>query len=617
MLRTRLQLMAINRRNNRYTTKKHTKMKKLSTIITLLMSVLLLPFATSCSDDDETKLAEEDFVVSTAEIVFDEAGGAQTLYVKGDKSATVSTDATWLTITERESESRVMQVFNIEAGTTAENRSATITVTCAGYTKTVSVSQSGTDPVIVPGAQHSFDVPATSTTVTVRLVNNLAHEVSTDADWIYTTGEVYALDDAYAQDLVVYTNNTTSARTATVTFTVNGHSESISINQAAGTQPTIEGNALTIAPLMVPGWNLGNTMEGNNTPEGENYLYTNNVGLSGETSWQGTPTTQRIINYVKAQGFRSVRIPCNWMNGHITDAANYTIDPEWMNRVKEIVDYCINADLYVVLNDHYDGGWIESSFTSLDEGTVAANIDRLQKMWTQIANAFIDYDEHLLFAGLNEPACSNQAQTDVLLRYEQAFIDAVRATGGNNARRVLVVQGPSTDIDNTDNYFDVTRLNDSAENALMVEVHYYNPPQFSGVWENGNPYYFWGTDNLVSGSANNSNSGEDYMLSQFRKMKAKFFDKGYPVLLGEFGANWRSIGTNQDKHNASIKLYHQLAVQYGMQCGMVPMVWDINVASQGGSAGVMTIINRNSCSVFGTYAMEGITEGAAAGQWPQ
>lgn len=590
-------------------------MKKLSAIITFLMAAFLLPLTTSCNDDDDPAFTQEDFVVSTAELVFNEEGGTQTLYVKGNKNATVSTDATWLTITERESDSRVTQVFNIEAEPSTENRSATITVTCAGYVKTVSVSQSGTDPIIVPEAQRTFDVPAASSTITVRLVNNQTHEISTDANWIYTTGETYALEDAYAQDIIVYANNTTSARTATVTFTLNGNSESITINQEAGTLPTIEGNALTIAPLMVPGWNLGNTMEGGNIPEGENYLYTNNVGLSGETSWQGTLTTQHIINYIKEQGFRSVRIPCSWMNGHITDPTNYTIDPEWMSRVKEIVDYCINADLYVVLNDHYDGGWIENSFTSLDESTVTTNIDRLQKIWTQIANTFIDYDEHLLFAGLNEPACGNQAKTDVLIRYEQAFIDAVRATGGNNAQRVLVVQGPSTNIDNTCNYFDVTRLEDSAENALMVEVHYYDPPQFSGVWENGNPYYFWGTENLVSGSANNSSSNEEYMLSQFQKMKTKFFDNGYPVLLGEFGANWRNIGTNQDEHNASIKLFHQLAVQYGMRCGMVPMVWDINVASQGGSTGVMTIINRSSCSVFGTYAMEGITEGVAQGQW--
>ena len=288
----------------------------------------------------------------------------------------------------------------------------------------------------------------------------------------------------------------------------------------------------------------------------------------------------------------------------------------------EIVDYCIADGLYVVLNDHYDGGWLQDSFDNIDDETIAANSEKLKKIWTQIAGHFKDYNEYLAFAGLNEPAVSSQAQTDALLKYEQAFIDAVRATGGNNAKRVLIVQGPNTNIDNTYDWFDVARLNDTAEDALMVEVHYYDPSLFTGVWDNGTQYYFWGEDNLVSGSPYSApmddySYTEDYMLTQFQKMKAKFFDNGYPVLLGEFGTNWRGIGDNQDKHDASVRLYHKLAVKYAIDNGMVPMVWDINVPDQNGTAGIMTIINRADCSLFGTPAMEGINEGLALGQWPQ
>ena len=207
--------------------------------------------------------------------------------------------------------------------------------------------------------------------------------------------------------------------------------------------------ASEIAAKMYPGWNLGNTMEANNNGT----VFTNNVGLSGETSWQSTKTSKEVIDYVKSLGFKSVRIPCNWVCGHISNAADNTIDAEWMARVKEIVDYCVDAGLYVVLNDHYDGGWVETSFGSLDEATVSANCLVMNQIWTQIANTFKDYDEHLLFAGLNEPNVDNQSKTDVLVRYEQAFIDAVRATGGNNASRTLIVQGPSTDIEKTEKYF--------------------------------------------------------------------------------------------------------------------------------------------------------------------
>ena len=99
---------------------------------------------------------------------------------------------------------------------------------------------------------------------------------------------------------------------------------------------------------MAPGWNLGNTLEGVATWAGVDFL-NNKGGVGAETAWQGTKTTQEIIDYVKSLGFRSVRIPCSWAFGHISNASTYEIDSKWMTRVKEVVDYCINDGLYVVL----------------------------------------------------------------------------------------------------------------------------------------------------------------------------------------------------------------------------------------------------------------------------
>ena len=181
-------------------------------------------------------------------------------------------------------------------------------------------------------------------------------------------------------------------------------------------------------------------------------LFNNVAGLAAETSWQDTKTTQKIIDFVKAQGFRSVRIPVAWVYGHISDADAYTIDTAWMNRVKQIVDYCINDGLYVVINDHWDGGWLEEHIADTNSATIAKNKAVLTAIWTQIAEKFKDYDEHLLFAGLNEPNTEESPKASTinnLLNYNQTFIDAVRATGGQNATRVLVVQGPSTDIGKT------------------------------------------------------------------------------------------------------------------------------------------------------------------------
>ena len=367
---------------------------------------------------------------------------------------------------------------------------------------------------------------------------------------------------------------------------------------------------------MAPGWNLGNTFEAVATWAGVDFL--NNVGgLGAETSWQSTKTTQEIIDYVKSLGFRSVRIPCAWAFGHISNAATYEIDSQWLQRVKEVVDYCIRDGLYVVLNDHWDGGWLENHIKDANAATIEKNKEILTALWTQIATAFKDYDEHLLFAGLNEPSAEDQAATNNLIQYNQTFVDAVRATGGNNTKRILVVQGPSTNIEHTCNYMAGKMPTDIVEGRLAVEVHYYNPWQFWGMEKDeswGKVFYYWGQGNHHSGSTHNATWGEEAdMKKLLQMMKTKFVDKGYPVVIGEFGANWRDLsslsGESQEKHNASIKAHyrelHRLCKDMG---GMVPMTWDTNYLSQEGTKGSMTIVDRKNLSVFGTYAMEGINE---------
>ena len=367
---------------------------------------------------------------------------------------------------------------------------------------------------------------------------------------------------------------------------------------------------------MAPGWNLGNTLEGIATWAGADFL-NNKGGLGAETSWQDTKTTQEIIDYVKSLGFKSVRIPCAWVYGHISNALTYEIDSQWMTRVKEVVDYCIRDGLYVVLNDHWDGGWLENHIADTDAATIKKNKTILTALWTQIANVFKDYDEHLLFAGLNEPNAENQAATNNLIQYNQTFVDAIRATGGNNAKRVLVVQGPSTNIEHTCNFMAGKMPTDIIEGRLAIEVHYYNPWQFWGMEKDeswGKVFYYWGQGNHLSGSTHNATWGEEAdMKKQLQMMKTNFVDKGYPVVIGEFGANWRDLSSlsseSQEKHNASIKAHyrelHRLCKEMG---GMVPMTWDTNYRSQEGTKGCMTIIDRKNLTVFGTYAMEGINE---------
>ena len=461
-----------------------------------------------------------------------------------------------------------------------------------------------------------------------------------DAPWLtVTVGTMSANMKVTPVTITADANTTeTNERTATVTVTAGTEVQTISITQEAAesksddtetpvtpSQPSaITANAMQIAKQMYPGWNLGNTMEGGNNANN----WTNNAGLNAETSWQSTKTSQAIIDFVKQQGFRSVRIPTAWVMGHITDKENVTIDPAWLARVKEIVDYCTGDGLYVFINDHWDGGWLEDSFSDVSDATVAANSEKLKKLWTQIAEYFRDYDEHLLFAGLNEPYVHGEVTTGMvsaLIKYEQAFIDAVRATGGNNAKRTLIVQGPQTDIDKTNQYYDVSRLTDPAGSGyLMVEVHYYAPWNFAGMESDeswGKCFYYWGADNHVSGSSHNANYGEESdMNAQFQKMKTKFADKGYPVIVGEYGCMWRNLSTlsgeSQEKHDASVKLFYKCVNQYAPSNGLIPFVWGTNYCNQNGTKGGYTVLNRATLKVFNEPAMQGITEGSAAAQWP-
>ena len=449
-------------------------------------------------------------------------------------------------------------------------------------------------------------------------------QIVCSADWVTVekTGEEATLVNGGKQrvlkcsyDVTTKANLNDTERSIVIVVKVNGsQAGEINVVQAKGDAVVAGLSAKEVAAQMYPGWNLGNTMEA-----------TGSTGLSAETSWQGTKTTQAIIDYVKSQGFNSVRIPCSWY----IHSTNGKIDAEWMARVKEVVGYCISSGLYVLLNDHWDNGWIEvngfsessSSYKAVSESTITEKISMLKNIWTQIAEAFADYDQHLLFAGLNEPFqqydlfnSRHKELTPILHRYNQAFVDAVRATGGNNAGRILVVQGPGTSISSAvQSYFSMPT--DNVQNRLMVEVHYYEPWDFCG--QESGATWFWGEGNYVSGSSHNATWGtESHMKTQFASMKTKFYDKGVPVIIGECAANWRLLSANQTEHDNSVKAWYKEMHKQAISNGCIPMVWDTNNPERKGEGGTSTIIDRSKLSVFGTIALEAIKDGVKAAQWP-
>ena len=318
--------------------------------------------------------------------------------------------------------------------------------------------------------------------------------------------------------------------------------------------------AQEIAGKMNLGWNLGNMLEAVWIPR-DNFA----------------ATTQATIDSVKAAGFNTVRLPVAWM--YHSDAATYEIDTVWLAHVKKTVDYCINNSMYVVMNTHWDNGWLDEHINANDSASVNA---RQGAHWTQIANYFKDYDEHLLFASANEPPAKDANQMAILISYHQTFINAVRATGGNNSSRTLIVQGPSTDIDLTNKLMN-TMPTDEIENRLIVEVHYYTPWQFCILEKDGTNtwdqvYYYWGQGNhSITEEGRNATWGEESDMDMFLDlMKAKFVDNGIPVIIGEYGAFRKQVlaPSDQELHNASIAYFYRYFVKSATDKELITYCWD-------------------------------------------
>lgn len=357
------------------------------------------------------------------------------------------------------------------------------------------------------------------------------------------------------------------------------------------------------------GINIGNTMEVPQNP----------------TWWGNKFPTEAYIDSVKAAGFSTIRIPCAWYshsNALSRDSSRADIVPgggpneiaaSWMDSVQTVVDMCMRAGLVTILNIHWDNGWLEGNLNDSEKDKV--NV-RQKDFWTQIANRFKNYNENLLFASANEPATTDdnyKHETEILMTYHQSFVDAVRATGGNNASRTLVIQGPSTSVDRSCEVMPVSKLpKDVIANRLMVEVHYYDPYTYTllnDVVDWGAqvyPQYYWGTEDLATGEDIVHNCGYnawagamgdpctgDRMDDQFGKMKTNFVDKGVPVIIGEFGANDRVgvlTGDKYAKHRKGRLAYYDYLMKSAKRNKVVPIAWDTGHEGENN----MTIIRRQT-----------------------
>ncbi len=311
------------------------------------------------------------------------------------------------------------------------------------------------------------------------------------------------------------------------------------------------------------GINLGNTFEacgewidqwGDGTP------------AAYETAWGSPVITQPMIQGIADAGFGVLRVPVAWSNMMVNDG-NYNINPQYLARVKQIIDWALDADLYVIMNLHWDSGWLENLPTDYDNC-----MRKYTAIWTQLCDAFRDYSDYLMFESQNEELGWNSVWNQwggtngktesygYVNAVNQKFVDIVRASGGNNAKRHLLISGYNTDVTLTcDPLFKMP--NDPAGRCAL-SVHYYTPAGFCILTQDeswGKATSTWGSD-------------ADYQeLNRYMDMlKSTYTSKGIPVIIGEYGC------PKENKEVDSIRRFLTAVCEAALsRGGICPVLWDV------------------------------------------
>lgn len=308
---------------------------------------------------------------------------------------------------------------------------------------------------------------------------------------------------------------------------------------------------------MKVGWNLGNTLDSTITnPKGTE------LPSDWETAWGQPVTTKAMIDSVAAQGFNVLRVPITW-EGKFGEGPDYTIDPDWLARVNEIVDYGIDDDMFVIINVHHE----EWHMPTYENEAAAQEI--LTALWAQIADHFKDYNEKLIFEGLNEPRLKgtpmewnggNDEARDVINHWNAAFVETVRNSGGNNKlRHLMVTPYAASSMDKVLNDFAVPD-----DDKVIVSIHAYLPYTFA-LADNAQATTEWSADNPAD------TNDIDMLMAN---LKDRYLDKGRAVIIGEMGTRNRM---NTEARAQCAEYYSEAAHNAG-----IPICWWDNNAFVGG-----------------------------------
>lgn len=360
-------------------------------------------------------------------------------------------------------------------------------------------------------------------------------------------------------------NTETVERSTRLAVTTDDEKVYVEIKQEAGERVIPGMDDLPDDPSVAVGlgWNLGNHMDAYNN------------GVSGETFWGNPKATQTLFNKLKEYGFTHVRIPVTWL-GHIGEAPDYEIEAAWLDRVAEIVGYAGKAGLTAIVNMHHDGAdskyWLNIKSAAADPAVHQQIKDQLSAMWTQIAEKFRNEGDWLIFESMNEIHDGDWGwgsnrndggkQYQCYNEWQQVFVDAVRATGGENATRYLGIPGYCTNVDITIEHLVLPK--DTVEGRLMVAVHCYDPSKYTLEAT----YSEWG--HTAAAGKKDPNMDEDDIVAALAKMKKKFIDNGIPVYMGEMGC----VNRKEAREQAFQQYYLEFFAKASRLFGIVPYIWD-------------------------------------------
>ena len=358
----------------------------------------------------------------------------------------------------------------------------------------------------------------------------------------------------------------------------------------------------------VVGWNLGNQFESTPVQDSESMDIGNQGSIKDpETAWGNPVVTQAMIQAVKNAGFNAIRIPIRWQC-HITNSDEMSIDAAWIARIKEVVGWCLDNDLKVIINAHHEK-WLESRPTYQYK---EENCNKLKLLWTNIASAFADYDSRLAFAGTNEVHIKDKwgepepENLEVQNAYNQTFVDAVRVTGGNNAKRHLIVQtyvcNPWFGING--GFIIPKDADGNGNNYMSVEFHFYQPWSYAGYPNTGDRYDYWGADYKVAGKA--PADDEEWMTGFFDKAVTTWSNQGLGIVIGEWGVTNRNTSNPGEVHE-NMSYYCNFLTKEAHDRGFSTFVWDNNKFDYGPeNYGIFD--RRNSMTVNAPWILNGINK---------